>query len=52
MLRPDDGGSKHLCNVGELIRDYTAQIPKDVHFHTPSREKLKFHLLFLLNQEA
>jgi hypothetical protein len=25
--RPDDGGSKHLWNVGKLIPDYTAQQP-------------------------
>jgi hypothetical protein len=23
--RPDDGGSKHLRNVGKILRDYTAQ---------------------------
>jgi hypothetical protein len=23
--RPDDGGSKHLWNVGQFLRDYTAQ---------------------------
>jgi hypothetical protein len=26
--RPDDGGSKHLWNVGLLLRDYTAQYLK------------------------
>jgi hypothetical protein len=25
--RPDDGGSKHLWNVGKLLPDYTAQHP-------------------------
>jgi hypothetical protein len=26
-LRPDDGGSNHLRNVGHFLRDYTAQHP-------------------------
>jgi hypothetical protein len=26
--RPDDGGSKHLWNVGKLLPDYTAQQPR------------------------
>jgi hypothetical protein len=26
--RPDDGGSKHLRNVGKLLPDYTAQQPR------------------------
>jgi hypothetical protein len=26
--RPDDGGSKHLWNVGKLLPDYTAQHPR------------------------
>jgi hypothetical protein len=26
--RPDDGGSKHLSNVGKLLPDYTAQQPR------------------------
>jgi hypothetical protein len=26
--RPDDGGSKHLRNVGKLLLDYTAQHPR------------------------
>jgi hypothetical protein len=26
--RPDDGGSKHLCNIGKLILGYTAQHPR------------------------
>jgi hypothetical protein len=26
--RPDDGGSKHLWNVGLVLRDYTAQYPR------------------------
>jgi hypothetical protein len=25
---PDDGGSNHLCNVGKLLPDYTAQHPR------------------------
>lgn len=25
---PVDGGSKHLCNVGELLLDYRAQHPR------------------------
>jgi hypothetical protein len=28
MHRPDDGGSMHLWNVLQLLRDYTAQYPK------------------------
>jgi hypothetical protein len=26
--RPDEGGSKHLWNVGQLLPDYTAQYPR------------------------
>jgi hypothetical protein len=26
--RPDDGGSSHLRNVGQLLRVYTAQYPR------------------------
>jgi hypothetical protein len=26
---PGDGGSTHLCNVGQLQRDYTALHPED-----------------------
>jgi hypothetical protein len=26
--RPDDGGSKHLLNVGKFLPDYTAQHPR------------------------
>jgi hypothetical protein len=29
---PDDGGSKHLRNVGKLP-EYIAQQPKDIHLH-------------------
>jgi hypothetical protein len=32
----DDGGSKHLLNVGKLLPDYTRR-----------RENLKFHRLFI-----
>jgi hypothetical protein len=28
QIRLDDGGSKHLWNVGQLLRDYTAQYPR------------------------
>jgi hypothetical protein len=28
--RPDDGGSKHLWNVGQLLRYYTAPYPQKV----------------------
>jgi hypothetical protein len=28
----DDGGSKHLWNVRQLIRDYTAQYPQKLSF--------------------
>jgi hypothetical protein len=41
--RPDDGGSKHLWNVGKLLPDYTAQHPRR---HTRSRENLK--ILFII----
>jgi hypothetical protein len=27
-IRPDDGGSKHLWNVGKLLPDYTALQPR------------------------
>jgi hypothetical protein len=26
--RPDDGGSTHLKNIGQLLRDFTAQYPR------------------------
>jgi hypothetical protein len=26
--RPDDGGSKHLRNVGQFLRDYMVQHPR------------------------
>jgi hypothetical protein len=26
--RPDDGGSKHHCNVGKLLPDYTVLQPR------------------------
>jgi hypothetical protein len=29
----DDGGSKHLWNVGKLLSDYTAQCREDSHLH-------------------
>jgi hypothetical protein len=32
--RPDDGGSKHVCNVGKLLPDYTAQQPRRNHLHS------------------
>jgi hypothetical protein len=28
LHRPDEGDSKHLCNVGKLLPDYTAQQPR------------------------
>jgi hypothetical protein len=28
--RPDDGGRKHLWNVGKFLPNYTAQIPEDI----------------------
>jgi hypothetical protein len=27
--RPDNGGSKHLRNVSQILRDYTVQHPED-----------------------
>jgi hypothetical protein len=27
-MSPDDGGSKHLLNVSQFLRDYTAQHPR------------------------
>jgi hypothetical protein len=44
MLSPDDGGGRHVFNVGLLQRDYTAQyIPKDCHLGNRRRENLKSH---------
>jgi hypothetical protein len=40
--RPD-GGSKHLCNVGQFLRDYTVQYPRRQSFFSCSRENLKSH---------
>jgi hypothetical protein len=34
--RPDDEGSKHLRNVGEFQRDYTAEHPRDSHLYMMS----------------
>jgi hypothetical protein len=31
-LRPDDGGSKYLWNVGQFLRDYTTQLTGSVIF--------------------
>jgi hypothetical protein len=31
MLRPEDGGSKHVPNVGQFLPDYTLQHPKGSH---------------------
>jgi hypothetical protein len=31
--RPDNGGSKHLLNVGKILSDHTAQQPEDSHLH-------------------
>jgi hypothetical protein len=28
LTRPDDGGSKHLCNIRRLLQYYTAQHPR------------------------
>jgi hypothetical protein len=37
--RTDDGGRKHLWNVGKLLQDYTAQQPKrQSSSHSPPRE--------------
>jgi hypothetical protein len=46
MIRLDDGGSKHLWNVGKLLPDCTAQQqPEDSHLHTRRRENLKYYPL-------
>jgi hypothetical protein len=39
--RPDDGGSKHLWNVSNLLPNYTAQQPRKQPFHTRRLENLK-----------
>jgi hypothetical protein len=36
--RPDDGGSKHLWNVGQFLRDYTAQHPRNQYSRYHSRD--------------
>jgi hypothetical protein len=42
MDRPDDGGSKYLWNVDQLLRDYRQQYPtEDCHIHIRRRENLK-----------
>jgi hypothetical protein len=38
FLLGDDGGSMHICNVGKLLPNYTAQQPKYSHLHTRRRE--------------
>jgi hypothetical protein len=40
-LRVDDGGNKHLWNVGQLLRDYTAQYSRSLYLQTRRRENLK-----------
>jgi hypothetical protein len=43
-VRPDDGGSKHLWNVGKLLPDYTARNNlKDSYLYTRRRKNLKSH---------
>jgi hypothetical protein len=40
-LRVDDGGNKHLLNVGQLLGDYTAQYSRSLYLQTRRRENLK-----------
>jgi hypothetical protein len=40
---PDDGGSKHLWNVGKLLPNFMALHPTRNHLHTCSCENLKSH---------
>jgi hypothetical protein len=46
--RPDDGGSKDLWNVGNLLPDYTALHPEDSHLRTHRRENLKSYYVILV----
>jgi hypothetical protein len=45
--RPDDGGKRHLWNVGKLLPDYTTQQPRRQYLHSRLRENLKFHIVFI-----
>jgi hypothetical protein len=40
----DDGGSKHLWNVGPFLPDYTTQRPKDSYLHTRSCDNMTCHV--------
>jgi hypothetical protein len=42
--RPDDGGSKHLWNVGKLTPDHTAQQPRRQLSYIRSCENYKSHV--------
>jgi hypothetical protein len=47
--RPDDGGNKHLWNVGKLLPDYTVQHPRRVNFiFEYCRHVVKYTYLFCL----
>jgi hypothetical protein len=41
----DDGGIKHLWNVGKLLPYYTAQHPRRQSLHTRRHDNLKSHKL-------
>jgi hypothetical protein len=49
--RPDDGGNKHLWNVGKLLTTRRNK-PEDSHLLTHRRENLKSHgdFCWLLNR--
>jgi hypothetical protein len=43
MTMSDDGGSKHLWNVGRILPTVHRNIPEDSHLHTRRCENLKSH---------
>jgi hypothetical protein len=43
--RPDDGGSKHLRNVDQLLRNYTAQQPRRQSSSANSPSTNNFHVV-------
>jgi hypothetical protein len=45
---PDDGGSKHLWNVGKRLPDYRAQQPRRHQLNTYHRDSLKSHKLLII----
>jgi hypothetical protein len=49
---PDDGGSKHLWNIGQFLSDYMCNIPEDSHLHTHCCENLKSHIYYCVHKSV